>query len=51
VLFLGHLGFQHDKDRFYRSEERRWITMNDNSSWRRIDRVRGKLRRSIMHVS
>jgi hypothetical protein len=43
--------FQHDKDWFYRSEERRWITMNDNSSWRRIDRVRGKLRRSIMHVS
>ncbi|MEJ8856118.1 hypothetical protein WKW79_16175 [Variovorax robiniae] len=43
--------FQNDKDWFYRSEERRWITMNDNSSWRRIDRVRGKLRRSIMHVS
>lgn len=43
--------FQHDKDWFYRSEERRWITMNDNSSWRRIERVRGKLRRSIMHVA
>lgn len=43
--------FQHDKDWFYRSEERRWITMNDNSSWRRIERVRGKLRRSTMHVA
>lgn len=43
--------FQQDKDWFYRSEERRWITMNDDSSWRRIQRVRGKLRRSIMHVA
>lgn len=43
--------FQHDKDWFYRSEERRWITLNDESSWRRIERVRGKLRRSVMHVA
>ncbi len=43
--------FQHDKDWFYRSEERRWITMNDESSWRRIERSNGKLRRSIMHVA
>lgn len=43
--------YQHDKDWFYRSEERRWITLNDESSWRRIERVGGKLRRSIMHVS
>jgi len=43
--------FQHDKDWFYRSEERRWITMNDNSSWRRIERVRGKMQRSIMHIA
>jgi hypothetical protein len=43
--------FQHDKDWFYRTEERRWITMNDNSSWRRIERVRGKLLRSIMHIA
>ena len=43
--------FQHDKDWFYRNEERRWITMNDNSSWRQIERVRGKLRRSIMHIA
>jgi len=43
--------YQHDKDWFYRSEERRWITMNDNSSWRKIERSGGKLRRSIMHVA
>jgi hypothetical protein len=43
--------YQHDKDWFYRTEERRWITMNDHSSWRRIERVGGKLRRSIMHVA
>jgi len=43
--------FQHDKDWFYRSEERRWITMNDHSSWRRIERAGGKLRRSVMHVA
>ena len=27
--------FQLDKDWFYRSEERRWISLNDNSGWRR----------------
>jgi ElaB/YqjD/DUF883 family membrane-anchored ribosome-binding protein len=43
--------FQHDKDWFYRAEERRWITMNDNSSWRKMQRVGGKLVRSIMHVA
>lgn len=43
--------YQQDKDWFYRSEERRWVTMNDNSSWRRIERVSGRLKRSIMHVA
>jgi len=43
--------YQHDKDWFYRSEERRWITMNDESSWRRIEKVRGKLQRSPMHIA
>ena len=43
--------YQHDKDWFYRSDERRWITMNDHSSWRKIERAGGKLRRSIMHVA
>lgn len=43
--------YQHDKDWFYRTEERRWITMNDNSSWRRIEKAGGKLRRGIMHIA
>lgn len=43
--------YQHDKDWFYRSEERRWITMNDNSSWRRIELENGKLRRGIVHIA
>lgn len=43
--------FQNDKDWFYRVDERRWITMNDNSSWRRIERVDGKTRRSLLHIS
>jgi hypothetical protein len=28
--------YQQDKDWFYRTEERRWISLNDNSSWRRM---------------
>lgn len=41
--------FQQDKDWFYRSEERRWITMNDHSSWRRIERINGRLKKSVIH--
>jgi hypothetical protein len=43
--------FQQDKDWFYRSEERRWITLNDNSSWRKIERIGNKLKKSTMHIS
>ncbi|MES1192545.1 MAG: hypothetical protein ABUS47_15900 [Steroidobacter sp.] len=43
--------YQHDKDWFYRAEERRWITMNDGSSWRRIDKRGQKLERSILHIA
>ncbi len=31
--------FQHEKDWRYRTEERRWITMNDRSSWRKAERA------------
>ena len=31
--------FQHEKDWRYRAEERRWITMNDRSSWRKAERA------------
>jgi len=43
--------YQQDKDWFYRAEERRWITMNDNSSWRRIDRHGNKIRKTALHVA
>lgn len=43
--------YQQDKDWFYRSEERRWITMNDNSGWRRIERVGSRIRRGPLHVA
>lgn len=42
--------FQQDKDWFYRAEERRWITMNDNSGWHRLERVRGETKRSRLHI-
>ncbi|MDE3235985.1 MAG: hypothetical protein KGO81_08535, partial [Bacteroidota bacterium] len=28
--------YQKDKDWHYRSEERRWVPLNDNSSWRKM---------------
>ncbi|MBL0729903.1 hypothetical protein [Piscinibacter sp. HJYY11] len=43
--------YQQDKDWFYRAEERRWITLNDNSGWRRIERVGKRIVRSELHVA
>jgi hypothetical protein len=43
--------YQEDKDWFYRMEERRWLTLNDNSSWRRIERVDGKTKRAVLHIA
>lgn len=43
--------YQQDKDWFYRSEERRWITMNDNSGWRRTERAGSRIKRSLLHVA
>ncbi len=42
--------YQQDKDWFYRTEERRWISLNDNSSWRRVAKNGGKVQRSILHI-
>jgi len=42
--------WQNDKDWHYRAEERRWITLNDNSSWRRIERTGKKTVRSVIHI-
>jgi hypothetical protein len=43
--------YKQDKDWFYRMEERRWITLNDNSSWRRLEQVNGKTEESILHIA
>ncbi|MBP6176816.1 MAG: hypothetical protein KA473_01750 [Anaerolineales bacterium] len=42
--------YQQDKDWFYRTEERRWISLNDNSSWRRVAKVGKKIERSVLHI-
>jgi hypothetical protein len=43
--------YQQDQDWFYRIEERRWITMNDNSSWRRTERTNKKTKTTILHIA
>lgn len=43
--------YQQDKDWFYRSEERRWITMNDESSWRKNQNIDGEIKSSILHIT
>lgn len=43
--------YKQDKDWFYRMEERRWITLNDNSSWRRLEQADGKTVESILHIA
>lgn len=44
------LYYQIDKDWYYRTEERRWVSLNDQSSWRRTEKVKGRVVRSIFHV-
>lgn len=43
--------FQQDKDWYYRTEERRWIIMNDYSSWRRCTRAADGLKQEILHLA
>jgi hypothetical protein len=42
--------FQLNKDWHYRSEERRWVALNDKSCWRKADVVKGKVAISQLHV-
>ena len=42
--------FQLDKDWQYRESERRWVALNDKSSWRRAEVVKGKVTISQLHV-
>jgi hypothetical protein len=41
--------YQQDQDWFYRTEERRWITLNDNSGWHRLEKDGNRIKRSLMH--
>lgn len=43
--------YQQDKDWFYRKDERRWITMNDDSGWRRVRRIGGKVKKEQLHLT
>ena len=42
--------FQLDKDWHYRSEERRWVALNDKSSWRKAEITKGTVRIAQLHV-
>jgi len=42
--------YQLDKDWHYRSEERRWVGLNDKSSWRKAEIAKGKVTVSQLHV-
>jgi hypothetical protein len=42
--------YQMEKDWHYRKEERRWTALNDNSCWTRVERLRGKLEKTIFHI-
>lgn len=45
------LYYQQDKDMFFREQDRRWLPMNDNSSWRKCEMVGGKMKSSVFHIS
>ncbi|MBI1899957.1 MAG: hypothetical protein HYS13_02430 [Planctomycetia bacterium] len=42
--------YQSDKDWHYRKEERRWVSLNDKSSWRKVVVRRGRTVSSIFHI-
>jgi len=42
--------FQQDKDWFYRTEERRWIVLNDASGWHQASRRKGKVTQEALFL-
>lgn len=42
--------YQMDKDWHYRTEERRWVALNDKSCWRKAEVTKGKQSVSVFHV-
>lgn len=52
-IIEGHtvqIYYQIDKDWHYRKEERRWTSLNDESSWRKVERIGRQIKRSVFHV-
>jgi hypothetical protein len=52
-IIEGHsiqIFFQRDKDWHYRKEERRWVPMNEKSSWIKIEEIRGKTVQAVFHT-
>ena len=43
--------YQLDKDWRYRPEERRWVALNDESSWRRVEQGAEGIVESRIHIS
>ncbi len=42
--------YQTDKDWHYRTEERRWVPLNDESSWRKVEKIGTKTLSSVIHI-
>jgi hypothetical protein len=42
--------YQNDKDWHYRKEERRWVPMNDHSSWRKYVFERDRIVQSVFYI-
>ena len=45
------LFYQKDKDWHYRTEERRWVSMNDESSWRKNEMVNKKIKETRFYIN
>ena len=42
--------YQKDKDWHYRTEERRWVPLNDSSSWRKIRKIGNKIEENSFYT-
>lgn len=42
--------YQSDKDWHYRMEERRWIALNDKSSWHKVERRDKRVSHGVFHI-
>lgn len=53
-IIEGHglqIFYQSDRDWHYRKEERRWVTLNDHSSWRKVEKIGARTVSSVFHIS